>query len=161
MAKYLVNTTNSIYLYKAGYIEVPPKTVKPVTDVDFNSGIFEEQTMTDQFCVFDTKLEAEVFLQSLGPVKSVPADIGSLANLGAEGASTEELAEFLATTKAKQDTAVSKYAPYSTPNPDPTPVEVPVEAKIETVDSVDSTPPTSTTKTRAKKEVSTPAPVTE
>jgi len=156
MAKYLFNTTNSIYLFKGGSLEVPPKGHRPVSDTDFNSGIFEDAILTGALKVYNTLEEVPAVDTSYEP-----APIEKV-NQGVNGASTEELKAFIASKEAKKQAEAERLqaaitptvsetipAPTVTPEPDPIPdaPAVPVELKIESTE----TPVTTPKKTKAPK----------
>jgi hypothetical protein len=96
MAKYLYNTTNSIYLFKGGSLEVPPKGTKPVSDTDFASGMFEDAILTGAIKAYDRQEDVET---SKVVTKPNPVEV---MNKGDSGASQDELKAFLAKQESKR-----------------------------------------------------------
>lgn len=104
MAKYLLNTTTSIYLFKGGNLEVLPGVPKPVSDNDFNSGVFEDAVLLGALKVFDSLSEVDVGLFK------PPAKPDIRTEVSDNGSSAEELLAFVKSQKEKSLAQANKYA---------------------------------------------------
>jgi len=52
--KYLLNTTNTIYLFRGGYLELLPNIPKEVTDEELNSSMFSAAISAGHIKVYDS-----------------------------------------------------------------------------------------------------------
>lgn len=105
MAKYLLNTTMSTYLFKGGSLEIEPAKSKAVTDIDFNSGIFEAAILSGALQCFNSPEEIPLITGTIPePVKTE-----TLAKGIEPGATNDELISFMATQKAKAEAGFNKY----------------------------------------------------
>lgn len=91
MAKYLLNTTMSTYLFRGGNIEIQPKKVRAVTDSDFNSGMFEAAILTGAIQAYDREEDVPLVTGTI----PTPPEMERIHKPGDGGASREELAAFI------------------------------------------------------------------
>lgn len=108
MAKYLLNTTSAIYLFKGGYLELSPGVLTPVTDIDFNSGIFEGAILAGGLKAFDTP---EGAAKEAVADKGTAAPVVNMANVKEDGASPDELKAFIEAQAAKRNGKTEVLAP--------------------------------------------------
>jgi hypothetical protein len=138
MAKYLLNTTMSTYLFRGGNIEIEPKKVKAVTDTDFKTGIFEAAILSGALLAFDREEDVTLVTGTIPSAAKVEVINGAVE----PGASKEELIAFIAAQKKKAEETAAKYKVEAEVIESQTPVEsvevvnqAPADETVETTET--------------------------
>ena len=101
---FIYNTTDSSYLFPEKRLEIPPKDYLKVSEAEYNSGMFDTSTRNGHTVQYFNESEIP------GKVKKEPEPISSIS-LATQGATNEELLDFL---KAQKDKGIAQLRKYET-----------------------------------------------